>query len=403
MNNFWTQIKRPARHASKALQARPFLALAPIAGISDQPFRLICKEFGADVLYSEMISSEAIWHKKCKIQSAKFKVKESLRDDLYKTLKLIQFSEMERPYVVQIFGADPAHMAYAAEYIACGEWNKDYFKITSSNKQAPNKFQFPKSKSQNNLELGVCNLEFASIPDGIDVNMGCPARDVTKTGAGAALLKNPKLAEKIIKAIKKKVKNIPVSVKTRIGWNDNKNILTFLRILECAGVDAIAIHGRTVKQGFSGKVDYETIYKVKKALKIPVIGNGGITYNSQLTTQQRELDGIMIGQGALGRPWVFEKLKKQLNSHREESLWDDATISSDISRDCFAVARNDIKKTVLKHAKLVQELKGEPGMIEFRKHLGWYFKGTINAKQIRSQLVKVNTIYNIKKIIKDLG
>lgn len=347
--------------------ATPFFSLAPMAGISNQPFRLICKSFGVDVLFSEMISSEAIWHAK------------KAKSNLLKTLELIRFSQKERPFIVQIFGSDPEHMAFAAKYIGSGEWAKDYQQITNDKSQITNKFQSQNSNDRNSLKFDICNLEFTSIPEGIDVNMGCPARDITKTGAGAALIKNPKLASRIIKAVKKSIK-IPLSVKTRLGWNDDKNILTFLRMLECCGADAITIHGRTVAQGFTGPADWQKIGEIEKMLKIPVIGNGGIDENFKISDLNFKLDGYMIGRRARGNPWLFENIKLQMSNVKNISL-------------------RERKKIILAHAKLVYELQGERGIVEFRKHLAWYFSGVANSAKIRAQLVKVNSLEDINEIL----
>jgi len=337
----------------------PFYALAPMAGISSQPFRLICKEFGADVLFSEMISAEAIWHKK----RQKGKETEQQRNELLKTLELIKFSEKECPFIVQIFGANPEHMAFAAKYIATGEWAKDYLKIKNLSK------------------IKNCKFKIESIPDGIDINMGCPVRDITKTGAGAALIKNPKLASEIIKAVKKSI-NISLSVKTRLGWNDDKNILTFSRMLVGSGVDAITIHGRTVKQGFTGEVNWQKICEVKKALKIPVIGNGGVDNKFKIKNLKLKinLDGYMIGRGARGNPWLFQNIKNQKSNIKDVSL-------------------TERKKVILAHAKLAYQLLGKRGIIELRKHLAWYFIGVANSSKIRSQLVKVNDFEDVKNIL----
>ncbi len=389
MKNFWLKLNKP------------FLVLAPMAGITDQPFRLMCKCYGVNVLYSEMISSEAIWHNQLchsePIRQTQGKLREESQrsrnkfgmtkreEQLYKTLKLIQFSKKERPYVVQIFGSNPEHMAFAAEYIASGQWDRELTQISKLISQNYNlKFITNKNKSnnlkiKNSLEIRNWKLEIESIPSGIDVNMGCPVRDVVKTGGGSALMKDQKNAVKIIKAIKKRVKNIPISVKTRLGWSNPKDILKFARILECAGIDALAIHGRTYKQGFSGKADWTNIYKVKKQLKIPVIGNGSIDMNYEAGSMKHGLDGMMIGQGTLGHPWIFQELKT-----------DNCNLKTNISF---------IKRNILEHAKLVKKLKGEQGMVEFRKHFGWYFRGIPDAKKVRSQLNKIHSLDDVKSIL----
>ena len=377
MKNFWMKLEKP------------FFALAPMAGYTDQPFRLMCKKYGADVLYSEMVSSEAIWHNKLKVESEKCKIKVSLRDNLYKTLKLIQFSRFEQLFVVQIFGSNPEHMALSAEYIATGEWYEDYLQLITSNLQQATK--------EKKLKVDNRKLNVTSIPAGIDVNMGCPVHDVTKLGSGAALLKNPKLASVIIKSIKKKVKNIPISVKTRLGWDNPKEILTFARMLEYCGADAIAIHGRTYRQGFSGEVDWEMIEKVKKQVKIPVIGNGDLgklkieSEKCKIKVSLRDiinnkLDGYMIGTGALGRPWVFEKLKIESEKCKiKVSLRDDY---------------NFIKQNILEHARLNQEIKGERSVVEFRKHIAWYLKGLPNISNLRAKLVRIESYNELENYLK---
>ena len=241
------------------------------------------------------------------------------------------------------------------------------------------------------------DLELTSIPDGIDVNMGCPVHDVVKTGAGAALMKDVDKAQKIVYKIKKRVKNIPVSVKTRLGWNSHKTILKFARILEYSGIDAIAIHGRTYKQGFSGKVDWDMIYKVKKQLSIPVVGNGDINENFKFKISNLKLnpDGFMIGRGVLGKPWLFDFVKKQITKSKIQITNKFQIINGQISKQ-------DIKKVILEHAELVNNLKGKQGIIEFRKHFAWYLKGFSGGKKLRERAVKVEKMKDIVEICDDM-
>lgn len=369
MKNIWKKLPKP------------FIALAPLAGYTDQPFRIMCKKYGADLVYSEMISSEAIWHNK-------IRVKKQQDDNLSKTLSLIQFSKIERPYIVQIFGGNNEHVSFAGKYIASGEWQKDYLKILNSKPEIINNSKFKKDiNSKKLLGFSDLNLEFESIPHGIDINMGCPVTDVVKQGAGAGLLRDMDKAVEIVQMLKKQVKNIPISVKTRLGWSDHKDILLFSKKLENAGVDAIAIHGRTYKEGFSGEVDYKMIEKVKKQVKIPIITNGGIKIdNCKLIIENCKVDGYMIGTGALGKPWIFDELKVK------------SYPSTKLGTSKLKVDWNFIKKNILKHAKLVQELKGNYGIVEFRKHLAWYLKGLPEIKSIRSKLMQVNHYQDIKKI-----
>lgn len=236
----------------------------------------------------------------------------------------------------------------------------------------------------NYLGFRTSDLEFTSIPDGIDVNMGCPAREVTKVGAGAALLKNPELAALIIKSVKKATK-LPVSVKTRLGWNDPTDILTFCRMLEGSGADALVIHARTYQQFFSGQPDWQMVYQVKKQLKIPVILNGGIySLEDYQKVDLDKIDGVMIGRGALGKPWIFDEVKNPKLRPKTKELRTDLNL---------------IKKTVLEHAGLVYQLKGQQGIKELRKHLAWYFRGIPNSRKVRNKLVTVNSLEEIKKIL----
>ena len=235
---------------------KPILVLAPMADYTDKPFGLICRKYsGKDfIIFKEMVSSEAL-----------FRGNE-------KTLKMCEFTSAERPLIIQIFGDKPEVMARAAKL-----------------------------------------LEKRFKPDGIDLNMGCPVPKIAqKTAAGAALMKNPTLAAEIVKSVKKAVK-LPVSVKTRLGWSNPDEIVKFAVILEKAGADLITIHGRTKAQGYSGTADWETITKVKKILKIPVIANGDIVdcASAKKCLEITGADGLMIGRGSLGSPWVFKEIQNQ--------------------------------------------------------------------------------------------
>lgn len=300
-NNFWQKIRKP------------IVGLAPMAGITDSPFRQIGKIWGARLLYSEMISSYGIFYKD------------------KKSLDLCKFKEAERPIIIQIFGREPNIMAEAAAIIE-------------------KKFK----------------------PDGLDVNFGCPARRVVKSGHGAALMDEPKLAEKIVREIVKKI-NLPVSVKTRLGKNKKTEIFDFAKRMEEAGAIAIAVHGRTFLQDFSGEADWSPIYKLKEKTKMIVLGNGDIRQQSEIKKKIKNLDGVLIGRGTLGNPFIF--------SEKEPD-------------------RKQIIDTILSQAKIALAQKGERGLIEMRKHLGWYVKGMLGAKSLRQRLVQIKTIEEIKKILK---
>lgn len=293
---------------------KPIIALAPMAGICDSAFRQICKGEGADLVYCEMVSSHGL------VYGGK------------KSFNLCCFKEIERPIIIQIFGRDPKIMGEAALIIE-------------------KKFK----------------------PDGIDINFGCPARRVVSSGHGAALMDEPELAEKIVRHISKKIK-ILLSVKTRLGAKKKTEIFDFAKRMESAGVQAIAIHGRTLKQGFKGEADWQPIYKTAKLVKIPVLGNGDIKNHKEIKNRIKNLAGVLIGRGALGNPFIFNQKDKP--------------------------DFKEIKKVILKHAYLAEEEKGERGLIEMRKHLCWYVRGMTGAKKLRQRLVKIKMIGEIKRVLK---
>lgn len=299
---------------------RPIIALAPMADYIDLPFGLICKKFGAQVIFREMVSTEAILHQNGK------------------TLKMLKSSPQERPVIQQIFGRDPEKMAQAAKMI--------------------------------------CKI---SRPDGIDINMGCPVRKVIKNFHGAALMKEPKLAAKIIKAVKNAIK-VPVSVKTRLGWSQSDEILSFAPLLEKAGADLISIHGRTKEQGYVGPANWEMIGQVKKILKIPVLANGGIftSANIHKCLEVTGADGVLIARGALGNPWIF-----QLDSSPTRG----GQVGSSL-KERF--------KIILEHARLQQKHYGDYGMILFRKHLVNYLKGLPHSHELKNQLLRVKTFKELE-------
>jgi len=328
-------------------QKKPLVILAPMADYTDSPFTQLCRKIsGKDfVVFKEMVSSEAI-----------------VRGN-EKTLKMCKFDKIERPLVVQIFGDNPETMAKAASIIE-------------------SKFK----------------------PDGIDINMGCPVPKIAqKSGAGAALMRNPTLASAIVKSVKKAVK-IPVSVKTRLGWVDKKDILKFAKIIEASGADLLTIHGRTKSQGYSGIADWETIAEVKRIVKIPVIANGDIVdfTSAKKCLEITKADGIMIGRGALGKPWVFEEVEKGVIA-RPEGSWQSHYLQESVG--LLRSARNDSKKIIkiiLKHAKLHEKYYGQGSLVTFRKHVGFYFKGIPNMKEIKTQLMQIKEYGELEKILKNI-
>lgn len=337
-----------------------------MAEITDSPFRTICHEFGADVVYSEMISINAI----------NFNNK--------RTLDMLEINRKEHPVVIQLFGSKPEIFAKAAKVVE---------------------------------NFGA---------DGIDINFGCPAKKIVKNREGAILMRNLKLSREIIQATIKAVK-IPVSIKIRAGIKTDQcgneltrsdiTALDFVKNIMDLPIAAVMIHGRTYEQGFSGSSDYEMIKKVVELVenKIIILGNGGI----RTPEDAREMllktgaHGIGLAQGVLGRPWLFREIKKSIR--RNNTLGNKKIISQPgnereknaknralQSKDTFPLKINidEIKKTALRHAKLAYKIKGDRGIIEMRKHLLWYMKGFPNAKELREKLVRVKTIDDIRKILK---
>jgi len=302
---------------------KPTLALAPMADMTDSPFCRVCREVSGKgfVIFREMVSAEAI-----------------VRGN-EKTLKMCEFQEVERPIVIQIFGSNPDVITKAAKIV----------------------------------------VEKYS-PDGIDVNMGCPVSKISgQARSGAALMKDVDTAKSIVKALKNANFGVPVSVKTRLGWGKDDEILEFAVGLEKAGVEVISLHGRTKKQGYSGKANWERIGEVKKLLNVPVIANGDITSVDDVKKCLKitNADGVMIGRGALGNPWIFSGIIPTME---------------------------EIKKVVLRHAKLHLERYGEDrGLTTFRKHLALYFKGVVGIKKWRTDLVQVSNLDELKKILEKIN
>ncbi len=314
-----------------------------MADYTDRPFTRLCRQVaGKDfVVFKEMVSSEAI------VRGNK------------KTLKMCAFTKNERPLIIQIFGDNPEVMAQAAKIIE-------------------KKFK----------------------PDGIDINMGCPVPKIAqKSAAGAALMRNPKLAAAIVKSVKKAVK-LPISVKTRLGWNDKKDILKFAEILEQAGADLLTVHGRTKVQGYAEQADWEMIAEVKKILKIPLIANGDIVdaESAKKCLNITGADGIMIGRGALGKPWIFQEVESRKLSSQGGSASGDAKRSSGgkVESD-----KKNIVKIVLKHAKMHEKYYGQGSLVTFRKHLAFYFKGMLNIKEFRAQLMQIKQFKELEKVLKE--
>lgn len=287
--------------------------LAPMAGIADRAFRELCINYGAGYTVTEMVSSKGL----------------TMGDK--KSKELLTLGEIENPAGAQIFGDDPEIMAQAAK---------------------------------------KC-LEFH--PDIIDINMGCPAPKIAMNGGGASLMKNPKLAGEIVKAVSEAV-DIPVTVKIRKGWDDESiTAVELAEIAEKNGASAITVHGRTRQQMYSGKVDYDIIAKVKKAVDIPVIANGDVTdeQSAAIMLEKTNADAIMIGRGALGNPWIFRRINAYLSECR---------VLPDVSI-------NEKMAVMLKHIQKIIEYKGEyTAMREARHHAAYYTKGIRGGAALRKEI-----------------
>lgn len=299
--------------------------LAPMAGVTDMPFRRICKEFGAGLIYTEMASSKAIHYKS------------------EKTKRIYEIFEDERPVGVQIFGSEPDVMAETAKELS----------------------------------------EFADI---IDINMGCPANKIVKNGEGSALMKDLKLAGKIIEAVVS-ASIVPVTVKMRKGWDDlHINAVELAKIAEDSGAKLVTVHGRTREQMYSGEADLDIIRKVKESINIPVIGNGDIT-SPQKAKNMFEVtgcDGIMIARGAQGNPWIFESVIEFLNTG---TVLDEPTEDERINM-------------AIKHLRLANEYKGEYIAVrEMRKHISWYLKGIKNNAKLKELINSEESAEKMEEIL----
>ncbi|GAB6085563.1 tRNA dihydrouridine synthase DusB [Alkaliphilus crotonatoxidans] len=300
--------------------------LAPMAGVTDLPFRLICKEMGCGMVYTEMVSSRALYYGDKKTEA------------------LLNIEEAEKPVAIQIFGSEPEIMARAAYYL----------------------------NERENVIL--------------DINMGCPTPKITKNGDGSALMKNSKLAGKIIKAVvKESIK--PVTVKIRKGWDDNSvNAVEMASVIEESGASAVTVHGRTREQYYSGKADWEIIKEVKAAVKIPVIGNGDVfsLEDAAALLRKTHCDGIMIGRGSQGNPWIF----KQIHHY---------ALTGEMMPEPSLEERIAVIK---KHMDLVISMKGEYiGIREMRKHIAWYMKGFKNSAQLRNKINHVDSYLEMLNLL----
>lgn len=302
------------------------LILAPMAGVTDLPFRLLCREQGAGLVCMEMISAKAV----------------AFRNR--NTEKLMQTVPGESPVSLQLFGSDPDVISETAKEI-----EERPFDI-------------------------------------LDLNMGCPVPKIVGNGEGSALMKNPKLVEQIVARTVRAVKK-PVTVKIRKGFDDSHvNAVEIARIAEASGAAAVAVHGRTREQYYSGKADWEIIRKVKEAVRIPVIGNGDVDSPQQAERLLAETgcDGIMIGRAARGNPWLFHQIRAYLETGVMEP------------RPGF----DEVRHMMLRHARMQIDYKGDyTGIREMRKHISWYTAGYPHSARLRAQINSVESFEELEELI----
>lgn len=305
------------------------LILAPMAGVTDLPFRLLCREQGAGLLCMEMVSAKAIYYRNRNTEA------------------LLTIHEQEPPVSLQLFGSDADIISEMAKQI-----EERPFSI-------------------------------------LDLNMGCPVPKVTGNGEGSALMKDPKLVEEIVRKTVRAIRK-PVTVKIRKGFDEGHiNAVEIAKIAEANGASAVAVHGRTREQYYSGKADWDIIRQVKEAVRIPVIGNGDVVSpeTAEAMLQETGCDGIMIGRGAQGNPWLFRQILHWMETGEKEEK----------------PAIEEIKSMILRHARLLEEYKGTyTGIREMRKHVAWYTAGCPGSAKLRAKVNEVESFSQLEDLIQRL-